>query len=174
MNYFDFFEMPHAFILDEALLKQRFYENSKKYHPDFFTLEPEEKQVEILELSTFNNQAYRTLSDFDKRMEYLLNLKGALEEEGKNQVPQDFLMEMMDINEGLIELEFDFEAAKLQEILQSFQQIEQAIYQEAEPFIEGYDDKKTTPEELSKVKDYFLKKKYLLRIQENVSKFATQ
>lgn len=174
MNYFEFFELPIAFKIDEALLKQRFYENSKKYHPDFFTLESEDKQAEILELSTLNNQAYRTLSDFDKRMEYILTLKGVLAEEGKNEIPKDFLMEMMDINESLMELEFEFDEAKYQHILQEIENQEHTIYTETASVIENYEDEKTSSQELSIVKEYFLKKKYLLRIRENVSKFATQ
>ncbi|MFN7115552.1 MAG: Fe-S protein assembly co-chaperone HscB [Saprospiraceae bacterium] len=174
MNYFEFFDLPVAFIIDEALLKQRFYANSKKYHPDFYTLESAEKQAAILELSTLNNQAYRTLADFDKRMEYILNLKGVLAEEGKNEIPQDFLLEMMDINEGLMELEFDFDETKHQEVLQAVENQERAIYAAAANVIEQYDDKKIATQELSVVKEYFLKKKYLLRIRENVSKFATQ
>ncbi|NJN78060.1 MAG: DnaJ domain-containing protein [Saprospiraceae bacterium] len=80
-------------MLNEKALKKKFYQLSKQFHPDFYTLESEEKQAEILELSTINNDAYKTLSDFDKRMEYILKEKGVYAEEGQNKVPQDFLME---------------------------------------------------------------------------------
>lgn len=174
MNYFEFFGLPVAFQISETELKRRFYGNSKKYHPDFYTLESAEKQSEILELSTLNNEAYRTLADFDKRMKYILEMKGILAEEGKNEIPQDFLMEMMDINEGLMELEFDFDTANYQQILQQIETQEKAIYEEISSIIEYYDDKKATAEELSSVRDYYLKKRYLLRIRENLAKFATQ
>lgn len=173
MNYFEFFEIPIAFKLDEADLKRRFYENSKKYHPDFYTLESEDKQMEILTLSTLNNEAYRTLADFDKRMKYILEIKGVLAEEGKNEIPQDFLMEMMELNETLMELEFDFEKAIYKDTLQKIQEAESAIFQEIAIIIEHYDDQKMTPAELSAIKDFYLKKRYLLRIRENLSKFAT-
>lgn len=173
MNYFAFFDLPIAFIIDEALLRQRFYENSKKYHPDFYTLESEEKQAEILERSTLNNQAYRTLADFDERMKYILNLKGVLAEEGKNEVPQDFLMEIMELNEALMELEFDFDELVYRAALQKNEQIESAIFQEIAPILAHYDDQKATAEELSAIKDFYLKKRYLLRIRENLSKFAS-
>lgn len=174
MNYFEFFDLPVAFKLDETLLKQRFYANSKQYHPDFYTLETEEKQAQILELSTLNNQAYRTLSDFDKRMAYILNLKNVLAEEGKNEIPKDFLLEMMDINESLMELEFEFDEKKYQEVFQQIENQENIIYAEAAAVIENFEDQKTPTAELSVVKDYYLKKKYLLRIRENLSKFVTQ
>ena len=90
MNYFEFFDIPVSFFPDEAALKRYYYENSKKYHPDFYTLESEDRQAEVLELSTFNNEAYKTLSDFDKRMKYILTLEDALAEEGANQLPPGF------------------------------------------------------------------------------------
>ncbi|MDX1943001.1 MAG: iron-sulfur cluster co-chaperone HscB C-terminal domain-containing protein [Saprospiraceae bacterium] len=173
MNYFDFFEIPLAFIIDDLLLKQRFYEYSKKYHPDFYTLESDEKQAEILEFSTLNNEAYRTLADFDKRMKYILELKGVLAEEGKNEIPQDFLTEIMELNEALMELEFDFDELVYREALQKNEQIESAIFQEVAPILAHYNDQKATVQELFAIKDFYLKKRYLLRIRENLYKFAT-
>ena len=79
MNFFEFYEIPISFKVDEDALRTIFYSNSKKYHPDFYTLESDEKQAEILELSTLNNEAYKTLTDFDKRMKYILKLKGVME-----------------------------------------------------------------------------------------------
>jgi len=174
MNYFDFFERPISFTIDQAKLKRAFYANSKKYHPDFYTLESEEKQQEILELSTLNNEAYKTLSDFDKRMKYVLELKGTLEEEGKNKIPQDFLMEMMDINEALMELEFGFDEKKYNRLHQDLQTLESKLYESVKEPIENYVDGTSPASDLLSVKDYYLKKRYLLRIQENLDKFAPQ
>ena len=174
MNYFEFYDLPISFLLDENVLKKKFYANSKRYHPDFFTLESEERQNEILELSTRNTQAYKTLSDFDRRMKYILDLKGVLEEEGKNTLPQDFLMDMMDINEAIMELESDFDETTYQKATKDTQIIENQIFGEVKPVIETYQDGVTTASDLKKVKIFFLKKRYLLRILENLSKFAPQ
>lgn len=174
MNYFEFYDLPISFLLDENVLKKKFYANSKRYHPDFFTLESEERQNEILELSTRNTQAYKTLSDFDRRMKYILDLKGVLEEEGKNTLPQDFLMDMMDINEAIMELEFDFDETTYQKALKETQNIENQIFDEVKPVIETYQDGVIIASDLKKVKIFFLKKRYLLRILENLSKFAPQ
>ncbi|MFK8004800.1 MAG: Fe-S protein assembly co-chaperone HscB [Saprospiraceae bacterium] len=173
MNYFEFFEIPISFKLDEAALKKAFYANSKKYHPDFFTLESEEKQMEVLELSTLNNNAYKILSDFDKRMKYILDLKEVLDEEGKNKIPQEFLMEMMDINENLMELEFDFDQNNFDNVQNDLKSLENNLLEEANPFIENYNDAFPKEEELNAIKNYFLKKRYLLRIKENLNKFAS-
>ena len=174
MNYFEFYNIPISFQLDQAELKRIFYANSKKYHPDFYTLESEEKQAEILELSTLNNQAYKTLSDFDKRMKYILDLKEILAEEGQNQLPQSFLMEMMDINEVLMELEFDFDAQKFEQAETELKALETSLFKSIESIVESYDDNNSSDKELLAIKEYYLKKRYLLRIRENLSKFATR
>lgn len=173
MNYFEFYNIPVSFLLDEAAVKKTFYQNSKKYHPDFYTLESEEKQLEVLEMSTLNNEAYKTLSDFDKRMKYILEIKGTLAEEGKNQIPQDFLMEMMDINENLMELEFDFDAGKFNQVKEELKTLESNLLNTVQPHLEKFDEKNPNETELIEVKNYYLKKRYLLRIHENLNKFAS-
>ena len=172
MNYFEFYKIPIAFFLEEKALKKQFYKLSKQYHPDFYTLESEEKQAEVLELSTLNNEAYKTLSNFDKRMKYILELKGALAEEGKNKIPQLFLMEMMDINEALMELEFDFEEEAFKKTKAEVAAKETALLNEIEPVLRAFD---SNPEKfnqnLNQIKGHYLKKRYLLRLQENLAKF---
>jgi molecular chaperone HscB len=152
-------------------LKRLFYENSRKYHPDFFVQAGEERQAEVLELATINNLAYRTLSDEDKRIQYILRLYDMMEEEGKAKLPQEFLMDMMDINEILMELEFEPDAEKLQQVKAAVEKIESQLYESVLPVMRVFDK---SPEKslLTAVKDYFLKKRYLLRIKENITKFA--
>ena len=172
-NYFEFYNLPLSFKVDAAGLKRQYYQLSKQYHPDFYTLESAEKQAEILALSTLNNEAYQTLSDFDKRMKYLLQLKGLLAEEGQNQLPQDFLLEMMDLNENLLELEMDFDPNTHQQVLQQVQAQEDQLLDSIQSLIDHYDEAQTPVAELEKVKEYYLKKRYLLRIRENLNKFAS-
>lgn len=172
MNYFDFFEIPMSFQLDEKKLKKQFLLNSKKYHPDFYTLESAEKQASILELSTLNNQAYKVLSDFDQRMAYVLKEKGVLAEEGNNSIPQSFLVEVMEIQESIMELEFGFDATAYNKALTTAESLDKELYEGIQPVITGYIEGKSSEEELRKVKEFYLKKKYLLRIQENLNRFA--
>ena len=175
MNYFELYKLPESFLADEKAIKARYYQLSREYHPDFFANEPEEKQQEILQLSTLNTNAYRTLSDYDARMRYILQQHGKLDE-GKNELPSDFLMEMMEINEELMELEFDFDAAKLHEIGEKSAGIMAQLENDILPVLQRYPEVHgfTKEEALDEVKTYYLKKKYLLRIQETLSKFATQ
>lgn len=171
-NYFDFFGLAPSPSLDTTELRKLFLANSKEYHPDFYTLESEEKQAEILELSTLNNQAYKVLKDDDLRLKHLLEIKEVLAEEGQNAVPQDFLMEMMDINEGLMELEFEPDSSKVEEVKVAVQALESKMLAEVQLIIDNYNDESISPAELNSLKDYYLKKRYLLRIHKNLSTFA--
>ncbi len=170
MNYFEFYQIPISFKVDKPALKKIYYQNSKKYHPDFFTLESEEKQSEILELSTLNNKAYQTLNDFDNRLKYILDLKGVLEEEGQNKLPQSFLMEMMDLNEALMELEFDYDEELSLQVVQMIENQERELLQRVNSIFDNYEDSQNSKSDLMKVKEYYLKKRYLLRLRENLDK----
>ena len=174
-NYFEFYNIPESFILDEKALKNKYYQLSREYHPDFYANEPQEKQNKILQLSTQNTNAYRTLSDKDLRMQYILKEHGLLEE-GKNELPSEFLMEMMELNEELMELEFDFDADKLHEIGEKSSGIVAQLDNDILPVLQRYPELHgvTKSEALEQVKTYYLKKKYLLRIQETLSKFASR
>ncbi len=170
MNYFEFYDLPISFKLDEAALRRQFLTLSKKYHPDFYTMESEEKQAEILELSTKNNEAYKLLKDAEKRMKYILELKNMLGKSIKPTLPQSFLMEMMAINEQVMELQFDYDEAAYQAIEASIQEKEAALLARVQPFLDAYDDATATTEELEAIRDYYLQNRYLLRLKENVQK----
>jgi molecular chaperone HscB len=172
MNYFEWFGLPVAFLCDEAELRRRFYEKSKALHPDFHTLADEATRRDMLAQASMNNEAYRALSDADRRMSYILNLYGALEEEGQNQVPGEFLMQMMEINEAVTETALDPEAATMAQLDETVKNLAESLYAEILPILKAFDPQSIDQVQLKKVKDYYLKKRYLLRIQENLSKFA--
>ena len=81
MTYFEFYDRPISFRVDEAALRRTFLQNSRRYHPDFHTLADEAQQAEMLDRSTLNNEAFKTLSDPDRRIRYVLELKGLLGDE---------------------------------------------------------------------------------------------
>jgi molecular chaperone HscB len=172
MNYFEFFEIPIAFMLDEKALRTQFLKQSKQLHPDFYTLESEEKQAQVLELSTLNNEAYKILSNFDSRMHYILEFKGCVGEGQSNPLPQAFLMEMMDVNEQLMELQFDYDAAAHQQIEKEINGQAKALLDEVMPKLEAYVDADATEVVLEPIKNYYLQNRYLIRLKENLAKLA--
>ncbi|MDB4903666.1 MAG: Fe-S protein assembly co-chaperone HscB [Mucilaginibacter sp.] len=173
MNYFEFYGIPESFNLDAALLKKKFYELSKQYHPDFYANEDESKQQEILELSTLNNKAYQTLSDPYKRLEYILKTHELLLEGAKPQLPSDFLMEMMDINERLMEVD---DAEQLGHLTGEVLAIEGDINESLVNLTADYETLNDTAKEerLNEIADLYFRQKYLLRIKESLNTFASR
>jgi molecular chaperone HscB len=109
-NYFSFYGMQQSFDFDPAKLKTAFLEKSKQFHPDFYTNDPESQNI-ALAVSAYNNQAYKILGNDISRAQYLVGLHLGHEDE-KQQLPNMFLMEMMDLNEAIDELGFAKDEAK--------------------------------------------------------------
>jgi len=172
MNYFEFYNLHVSFNPDAGLVKQQFYALSKKFHPDFYINHSTEKQDEVLELSTLNNKAYQVLSDPQKRLHYILELKGILTEGENYSLPQDFLMEMMDVNEALMELQFEPDAVKLESIKKEVEKIASAMQLELDRLFIAFDAQNKDAEAtiLSAVKDLYYRKKYLNRINDSLLK----
>jgi molecular chaperone HscB len=158
---------------DQKLVKQKFYELSRTYHPDFFVNESEAKQQEILELSTYNNKAYQTFTHPDKLIEYMLSLNGEISESEKYALPQSFLVEMMDINEALMELEFEPNTQAILAISTQINQVDENLFAQQKVLFNTYEGTKE-PSVLKQIKDIYYRKKYLLRIRESINKFATR
>jgi len=172
MDYFELYGLSLTFNPDQKVVKQKFYELSKKFHPDFHINESEEKQEEVLLLSTMNNKAYQVLTDPQKRLHYILDIKGLIQE-GENYVlPQAFLMDMMDVNEALMDLEFEPDAAKLLEVRMQVDEIEKGLFDELSGFTTGFEALPEAEQQaaLLKIKDLYYRNKYLLRIGETLSK----
>jgi molecular chaperone HscB len=172
LTYFDFYNIPVGFYLDEAALKKAFYAKSKAFHPDFHTLADDAAQEDALAMSSLNTEAYKTLSNFESRMEYILRTKGILGEEGQEKMPQDFLLEMMELNELIMDLEFDFDAANLEKAQKMLQSLENEALNEVESILKHYNESTTSAEDEKKIKIFYLKSKYFLRIQKSIRTFA--
>lgn len=173
MNYFEFYGIPESFNIEPAKLKKKFYELSKLYHPDFYAGEDETKQQEILELSTLNNKAYQVLSDPARRMEYILKLHDLVSEGAKPQLPADFLMEMMDINERLMEVDNATELASITaEVLAFEADTNESLHELTADYTQL--DHTAQEERRIKIANIYYRQKYLLRIKESLDTFAAR
>ncbi len=161
MNYFELYQIPLSFKPDQALVKKRFYQLSRKYHPDFYTNESADEKEKVLELSAMVNKAYQTFQHTDFLMKYILQEKGLLVEEEKYQLSSDFLMEVMDINEQLM----DADSAEAKEALRDeINHLQNKIYAPIEAIMAAHQEDSFTQEELLQVKEYYFRKKYIDRI----------
>ena len=62
-DYFEVFGLPRKLQVDLEALQRRFYELSRRHHPDFHQGENAATQAQALEASALVNRAYRALRD---------------------------------------------------------------------------------------------------------------
>ena len=168
MNYFELFEIPVAIRLDTALIKKKFYQLSRQYHPDRFANASEDEQSESLERSSMINKAWKTFQKEEEIIRYILSLHDLIEEEEKYELSPDFLMEVMELNEELMELEDETNTEKLDNIRSKLEQLLTKTYSHVEEIVEHYQEDTVTKEKLLRLKDYYYKKKYLQRILDKI------
>ena len=174
-NYFEFYGLTESFHPDPVEVKAKYYELSRRYHPDRFAQQETGRRVEALTMAALNNKVYKTLSDPDATMAYILRAAGVLEEEEKYNLPPDFLMEMLDLNDQVS----DYEQEPTNEALRK--QLSEAMNahfsdwnDEATMLTRCYNAGEKDKKLLVQIKDMYFRKKYLLRIQERINKFAAR
>jgi molecular chaperone HscB len=105
VNYFEVFGLERKLGIDLAALQARFYELSRRYHPDFQQGAAADAQARALETSALVNAAYRTLRDPIARVEYLVRLEEGREtKEGATVKPKaapELLEEVFEVQEML-------------------------------------------------------------------------
>jgi len=158
MNYFELFNIPVSVTVDKTSLAKKYFELQKKFHPDFFAQEDEVTQEDALEKTSELNKAFKILKDPDATIQYLLKIKGLLQEEEKYPLPPDFLMEVMELNENLSE-----------DSAVAIADFEQDIYAAVSKIIEHYNDATASTQDLLRLKEYYYKKKYLQRILDRIA-----
>jgi molecular chaperone HscB len=171
-DYFSFYSISPRFFPDVNELKKKYYDYSKQFHPDYFTLEDKNKQSEVLELSSYNNKAYSTLSDYNKRIRYILSMFMDISDEKSHKIDGEFLMEMMDVNENISDAALEKNVNKLNELKEEMENRISELDESVLPEMKSFDEGNREINLLEKIKDYYFKRKYILRIQENIANFA--
>ncbi|GAA4468331.1 Fe-S protein assembly co-chaperone HscB [Nemorincola caseinilytica] len=174
-NYFELYHLPVSFHPDQAAVKSKYYELSRLHHPDRFAAAGGDAMANALRDAAYNNAAYKTLRDADATMAYVLKLHGMLEEEEKYTLPPAFLMEMMDLNEAVSDMEDmpgneNTRATAQNSLAEQLQQWDATTA----PLTHRYDAGEHDNALLAQIKDMYMRKKYLLRIQERIDTFATR
>ena len=112
MNYFERLGQPRQHTLDRDALERAYLERAAAAHPDRVTSDDVSLKRAAMEASAAINEAYRTLRDPVKRAEYLVKLGGrdldvTDPEVGAPQMPQAFLVEMIEHRDQLAEAHAD-------------------------------------------------------------------
>jgi molecular chaperone HscB len=102
-DYFEVFDLPRKLTISLDELQRRFYELSRRYHPDFSMRASPREQAENLDRSALVNRAYRTLRDSISRIEHLIELEEGGRSGLQPKAPVDLLEEILEIQEALTE-----------------------------------------------------------------------
>ncbi|MBS1775976.1 MAG: DnaJ domain-containing protein [Bacteroidetes bacterium] len=173
VNYFETFGLPVSFHPPQDLVRKKYYELSRKHHPDRFAQEPKDEAINALQMSALINDGYKILKDAEATVEYVLRLEGVLETDEKYSLPQSFLMEVMDLNEAVSEYEMLRTEESKQMSLVTLEEQNTALKNKMDHLLNSYDAGNKTSESLAQIKDCFFRKKYLLRIQKRITTFAS-
>ena len=105
-NYFELFQLPCALEVDERQLTERYRLLQRELHPDRFAAAGSQEKRLAAQAAAHINQAYRTLSDRHERATYLLRLQEVeLDDEKDMSKDAEFLMQQMELREGMEELD---------------------------------------------------------------------
>lgn len=167
MDYFELFGLDESLLVDQKAVLQRYFDLCKAWHPDKFTLADEQSKEKALEMTAEINQGKLMLSDAQRRLEYLLQKKGVIEAGEKHQLSPEFLGEMMEINEALLELSFEEDELKKDAISK---EVDQYIKKEYATVASLFDASSFAPSqtEYDDLKNYYYRRKYLKRIIEKL------
>jgi molecular chaperone HscB len=167
-NLFTLYNLPLSFNPSKDLIKQQYFQLSRKYHPDFISNGTDEEKEEALEKSSLVNKAYKIFNNQDETIKYVLQLKNLLQEEEKYALPNDFLMEMMELNEELMDAKMEANQLIIDNCKLSIINYQLSIKKEIDNIISAETIDNIDETNLLKVKDYYFKKKYLNRILDSI------
>lgn len=97
-NYFELFDQPKNYTIDLSKLDKTYQTLQRKVHPDRFYSKSEKEKELSMKASGCINEGYRTLRNPISRGEYLLHLYN---EKVLLDVPQDFLMNVLELHEEI-------------------------------------------------------------------------
>lgn len=153
INYFELFDIPVSFIVDASTVAKKYIQLQKQFHPDFFTQQDDTAKQMAEEKSAQLNTAYKIFQNSDATIQYVLQLNGLLGDDEKYQLPNDFLMEMMELNE-------DVHGQSVENI----NKLQTELYVHVQAIIEYTPFNAITHSQLLLIKEFYFKKKYLQRI----------
>lgn len=162
-NYFAFYEIPISLEIHAARLRAKYYSYARKFHPDHNHGEEAEK------MSAINNEAYQTLKNEEARYLHILKIHD-MWHEGEQKLPQEFLMEVMDIQEEIMEIGMIENAEERETKRKNADEKIERFEAELSSELERLKEANISSDVLKDLKNYLLKMRYLGRMKEQLRK----
>lgn len=115
-DYFEFLGFKELLNINRDNLESKFYELSKKFHPDFYSNGSDAEKEFSLDKSSYLNTAYTTLKDPFSRAKYLLKLLWREKPGQQKNIPRELLMEVMELHEMIDSLKQESDPKKKHEL----------------------------------------------------------
>jgi molecular chaperone HscB len=103
LDPFDLLGLPREFRVDAGAVRRRLRTLTRHMHPDFFGTASAEQRTLAERNTAALNEAHEELSDDLRRADGLVRRLGGPDEAAERQMPQEFLMEVLEWNESLEE-----------------------------------------------------------------------
>ena len=137
-NHFELFGLPPRFALDAAELEKAYLQLQSRLHPDRFAHAGDAERRASLQWTTRVNEAYRVLRSPVQRARYLLELNGVdVGFETDTRMPQDFLVQQLELREAIEEANGKKDSASLDRIRSDLAREKAALQGEIEALVDS-------------------------------------
>jgi molecular chaperone HscB len=103
-NFFELFGIPESYTVDGKLLRERFRDLQKKFHPDNYATANQQERRLSAQYAALINEAFTTLNEPVQRGRYMLQEQDmSLDDEKDTQMEPAFLMQQIELREELDE-----------------------------------------------------------------------
>ncbi len=100
LSPFRVFALEPAWTIDREALRKRLLELTRAMHPDYFGADDEQRALAERNTAELNT-AFAILDDDFQRADWIVRSLGGPDEEAERQMPQAFLLEVLEWNEAL-------------------------------------------------------------------------
>jgi len=103
-NYFELFDLPVSFEVDQETLSLRYRDLQRAVHPDRFASASDQEKRLSVQQAALINEAFQALKSPLPRARYLLELNGITLDDNDTNMDPSFLMEQMELREALADV----------------------------------------------------------------------
>ena len=162
-NYFELFELEVQFQIDTDALVSRYQQLQTQFHPDRFVESNDQDKRVAMQVTTFINEAYKTLQESQSRARYLLELQGVhFDLEKDTTQDMDFLMAQMSLREQIDEV------GGQEDPIESLDELASKARKEKAQLIGGF-QQQYNDKQWGEAKEIALKLQFFNRLQQQIS-----